>query len=196
MKVLIPYREKGTKSSLKPIFNEQERKKLSRYMLDEISDKFDNIEKYIVSPDFEKRINDFKIYKSSLGLNEALEEAISDLGLPVLIIPSDIPLIKKNDIKKIMEFEEDIIISPGEREGTNALMLRKKIPLKYSGKSFQKHIKAIKKRKISYHIYKSNNIYKDLDKPKDIKGIIENLPKNNKLRKWLTKKISSTNTSS
>ncbi|PTD93952.1 2-phospho-L-lactate guanylyltransferase [archaeon SCG-AAA382B04] len=185
MKVLIPYRAEKTKSSLSAIFDEKERKKLSELMLWEISKAITKLDSYIVSPDFEKNLDSYKIYKSPIRLNKALNDAIEHLELPVLILPSDIPLIKKEDIDNILGFEEDIVISPGERKGTNALLLRKKIPLNYSGKSFPKHLNAAKESPHSYSIYRSKNIYKDLDKLSDIKKITKELPKQSELKKWL-----------
>ncbi len=192
MKILIPYREEKTKSSLSNIFSYKERKKLSELMIKQIINSIKEYQNktriYIVSPDFNGNIKDVKIYNSLKGLNEALEEAISNLKIPLLILPSDIPLIRSQDIYYFLDSNEDVVISPGERGGTNALLLRKKIPLKFQGKSFFKHLDYLIEEKISHQVYSNYRIYKDLDEKKDLSVIYNELPKKNELKKWLSKK--------
>lgn len=192
MNVLIPYREEKTKTSLNDLLSFEERKTLSELMMKEIintlTKKISSSDIFIVSPDFNKDSIDTNIYKSPVNLNDSLESAIRDLGLPSLIIPTDIPLLREKDVSEIITSKETVVISPGEKGGTNALLLREKIPLFYSGRSFIKHLDHLLKNRVNHKIYSNYHVYKDLDKISDIKDILNNLDKNKELYKWLKTK--------
>ncbi len=188
MNVLIPLRMENPKTGLSDLLSLSERREFNLLMLENIVNVASRIgDVYIISPDFKGNIPGAKIFRSKLKLNPALNQAINSLGLPSIIIPSDVPLIRERHLKTLMKYNEDIIISPGNRCGTNAMVLRKKIKLRYNGKSFKKHLEEIQQKGLSYRIVQIKDIKRDIDDESDLKELHK---VENNLSEWLEDKIS------
>ncbi|OKY77689.1 MAG: 2-phospho-L-lactate guanylyltransferase, coenzyme F420 biosynthesis enzyme [Candidatus Methanohalarchaeum thermophilum] len=157
-------------------------------MLDEVIRTISDLtDVFIVSPDLKRYNGNAKIIKSPKKLNPSLNFAIDKLKLPVLILPSDIPFIEKKDIKKVLKKDKDVILCPGNRGGTNALFLRKKIDLNYDNNSFNNHLKDIKEKDYSYTILDNERIRFDIDELSDLKKA-KSLA-NGKLESFLKNKV-------
>jgi len=105
------------------------------------------------------------------GIKAALEENVSS----VLILPGDLPLISRNDIKQIYKLgimsQTSVVLAPCKKsDGTNALFLRPPdilIP-QFGHRSFYNHMRAAKEKGIMPSVYSSDTIRMDLDEPKDL----------------------------
>ena len=109
-----------------------------------------------------------------------------------LILPSDIPLIKPEEINQIinLSIEKSIVISKSNNGGTNALLRNPPniIPVLFGEESFKKHIKNAIKIGASIKIYQSLRFLLDIDSLEEIK-LIPKLGINKKLSIKLIKKI-------
>ncbi len=184
---IIPVKQLSeAKSSLKPILTPEQRRELVFCMLEDVL----NSIRYagpikgtiVVSPD--KEILDFARSKGAtplpepgVGLNEALNLAINhamELGAEsILILPSDIPLIRPVDVEKIVGMassEREMVITPSRRNGTNALLLRPPdlINLRFGGESFGAHMEEAHRAGIMPHIYRSERLETDIDEASDL----------------------------
>jgi 2-phospho-L-lactate guanylyltransferase len=116
------------------------------------------------------------------GLNQALQQAtnwcIQNNAKSILIIPTDIPLISPDDIKKIVNLsieECSIVIAPSKNGGTNILFQKPPdlIPPCYGPESFYKHIIKASDKGVAAKIYTSQNVELDIDTPKDLENLIK-----------------------
>ncbi len=180
MKVIIPVSPiNSLKTRLSEFLNKEERKHLLLNMLRDIIRALDGLDVVIISRDeeildFAKNELKTEVVKEKYkGLNNAIKQAFNEIDdEEVIIIPADIPLIKKEHIKDILELSKDydLIIAPSRGGGTNLLYLKSKnsIELKYEGFSFLKHLEEAKKKNLKYYIYDSFLISVDINTPEDL----------------------------
>ncbi|MEO2117816.1 MAG: 2-phospho-L-lactate guanylyltransferase [Methanocaldococcus sp.] len=180
MKVIIPVSPiNSLKTRLSEFLNKEERKHLLLNMLRDIIKALDGLDVVIVSRDEE--ILDFAknelkveiVREKYKGLNNAIKQVFNEIDdEEVIIIPADIPLIKKKHVGDILELSKnyDLIIAPSRGGGTNLLYLKSKnlIELKYEGFSFLKHLEEAKKKNLKYYIYDSFLISVDINTPEDL----------------------------
>lgn len=112
------------------------------------------------------------------GLNTALHRATMVAQVyaaqGVLILPSDLPLLTKQDVEEIIQTPEPsplVVIAPDRRnEGTNALFVKPTglIDYQFGDNSFSKHVSQAKKFHINLRIINSPTLGLDLDFPEDL----------------------------
>ncbi|ACV25270.1 2-phospho-L-lactate guanylyltransferase [Methanocaldococcus fervens] len=180
MKVIIPVSPiNSLKTRLSEFLSSEERKNLLLNMLRDIKKALEGLDVVVVSRDDE--ILDFAKYELKAeivkekykGLNNAIKQAFDEIDdEEVIIIPADIPLIKKKHIEDILKLSKDydLIIASSRGGGTNLLYLKSKnlIELRYEGFSFLKHLEEAEKRNLRYYIYDSFLISVDINTPEDL----------------------------
>ncbi|ACX71957.1 2-phospho-L-lactate guanylyltransferase CofC [Methanocaldococcus vulcanius M7] len=180
MIVIIPVSPiNSLKTRLSEFLSEEERKYLLLNMLKDIKSALINLDTVVVSRDEEilnfakKELNAKTIKEREKGLNNAIKQAFEEINQEeILIIPADIPLIKKHHIEDIINLSNhyDMIIAPSRGGGTNLLYLKSKnlIDLKYEGFSFLKHLKEAENKNLKYYIYDSFLVSVDINTPEDL----------------------------
>ncbi len=181
--VIIPVKKlEDSKTSFSDILTEGERGELTLAMLEDILravQSVEGVESLVVTPDeevmsFVERLGNDYMEEPGVGLIRALNLAIGesiDSGFQeVLILPSDVPMVRPEDIENILEKasgERSVVITPSEENGTNALLLRPPdvMDLQYGGESFPEHVKEARSRDIDFQIYRSENLERDIDAP-------------------------------
>jgi len=189
---IIPLKSREkVKIRLSSILSWEERINLTRFMLEDILEtlKSFNLDVFIVTPDdyFEEFFKKYgvKVIKEEReeGVNSAVEKAnqicIKEGFKASLVIPSDVPLISKEDVKLVLEGLEEfkgVIISPSFRlDGTN-LLLRSPpniIPTYYDNDSFFNHLKASLKEGLKVRIIITRNLCLDIDSPEDLEEFLK-----------------------
>jgi 2-phospho-L-lactate guanylyltransferase len=112
------------------------------------------------------------------GLNGGLAQALeysSKFCDNVLIVPSDVPLIKNNLVKKILEKGEEfgVVIAPAKGGGTNALLCpARDFKTKFGDYSFFEHIKEAKRNNLTYTIFDSFYLSLDVNTAEDLGEIM------------------------
>ena len=186
MKAIIPFKKEGAKSRLGDFLTEKEREELAIRMLKDVlgavsESEIEEVE-IISTSSKDKLIEELKLnfrLKSTLkltvredrrGLNEVLNDVITKEKEPVLIIMADLPLATPQGINEIIEREEEVVIAPGRKGGTNALLLRRPYAFfaSYYGISCSEHIETARRRNLSYAIYDSFFISTDIDEVEDL----------------------------
>jgi len=177
---------KHAKTRLSPFLNEKERENLLKAMLKDVTDTLKNhIDKIILISADEDVLNYANQLKISTikenddsNLNKAIGQAMNyckNKTKKVLITPSDIPLIKKIDMKLLTEKSKkyESVISPSKGGGTNILIIEPEaIETKFGDFSFIKHLKEIEKSKLNYYIFDSFFIALDVNTTEDLGEII------------------------
>lgn len=139
----------------------------------------------IVSPDEE--VLDFARANGVIGIVEpeaelnkalklAIEHAVTRGASSILILPSDIPLLKAVDVENIIamaSLHQDIVIAPSKDNGTNALFLRPPnvMSLRFGGESFPAHLAEARRVDVRPRVYHSVNVATDIDDTADMLSV-------------------------
>ena len=190
VKAIIPFKKEGAKSRLGQFLSESEREELAVNMLKDVlralsESEIEEVE-IIATGSWEGIPEEaqasgavdskstlgltVKVREDKRGLNETLNELIAKEREPVLILMADVPLTTPESINELLAHEEDVVIVPGRKGGTNALFLRRPYDflLSYYGLSFLKHIETAKRRNLSHAVYDSFFISTDIDEVEDL----------------------------
>ena len=175
------------KSRLSSILSEEKREELNEYLLtstlaciSEISEITNAIvisyDPYALSiaRDFGART---VLENRKTNINRALRKATAAAkafrASSVLIIPSDLPLLTKDDVYSILSLTgtppEIVIVTDRKAKGTNALYINPIGVLNYNfgDWSYKKHIEQAERKKIKVKKCQCENISFDLDLPED-----------------------------
>ncbi len=185
-RLIVPVKNlENSKTSFSEVFSLDQRKELTLSMLEDVLEsagRVQKVETVVVSPDpevvrFVEDRGTKTLEEPGLGLNRALEMAIGEsinLGFEqILILPVDVPLVKPDDIKEILDLAEGgkcVVITPSEENGTNALFLRPPdvIDLQFGGESFPNHVEEVRSRGAELKIYRSERLERDIDEPPNL----------------------------
>jgi len=139
----------------------------------------------VVSPDEEvlrsaRASHALGIPEPNVGLNKALElaseHAVAKGATSILILPSDLPLLRAADVENIIAMASSprgVVIAPSKDNGTNALFLRPPnvMDLRFGGESFPAHIAGARAVGIRPHIYRSITVATDIDDTADLPSV-------------------------
>jgi 2-phospho-L-lactate guanylyltransferase len=177
-----------SKSRLAPILDGEQRESLSREILEKTLATLKTVEQIsgilVVSRDtaalsLARRFDVHTVQESGAPeLNDALTRATNAVASwnarGVLIVASDIPLLRVEDIEAMLELAKlppvVVIAADRRQDGTNVLLVRPPglIPYRYGEGSFQKHIDEAKAAGVDVHIYESPTVALDVDVPEDL----------------------------
>ena len=185
VKAIIPFKKEGAKSRLGRFLSESEREALALKMLKDVlaalsTSKIDKVELLTtgsadeladeVPVNANKTTLTVRVRQDYRGLNEALNAVLTEEKEPVLILMADVPLTTPESINELIAHEEDVVIAPGRKGGTNALFLRKphEFFVSYYGTSYLAHRETAKQRNLSHAVYDSFFISTDIDEVEDL----------------------------
>lgn len=156
VEVLIPHNTLKPKSRLSEILSEEERRELSELMLQDVLASVKSV------------TSKFRVLVERGELNEILRKSIREQE--TLILMSDLPLVSEDVLRGILSVPSDVVIAPGRRGGTNAILLRKAFDFEFQfeGVSFIRHILEAMKKNMSLSIYDSFYLSCDIDYPSDL----------------------------
>ena len=116
--------------------------------------------------------------QGTTDLNGALKQAVQYISKDcskILIVPSDIPLIREEHVKDILKTGEevDVVIAPAKGGGTNALLLPSfGIEMMFGGCSFFKHLDEAGKEGLTFSIFDSFYLSLDVNTAEDLGEIM------------------------
>lgn len=129
--VLILIRMRNAKSRLSCILTQEMREKLAALMFSRVLSSVNDFPVYVLSPTLFE--GDFVwIEDRWKDINSVVAKACERIDDDLLILPSDIPAITKEDVGTILAHSEDLVFVPARDGGTNALFIKK-------GTSFETH---------------------------------------------------------
>lgn len=184
---IIPVsRFSDAKTRLSPKLTVSERENLLKAMLKDVVKALNgSVENIIVISSDDDVLN----YVTDLGVTTLKENGVTDLNGAltqaikncsnqcdnVLIIPSDVPLIKKSHVNAVLtkSKEFDVIIAPAKGGGTNALLCPSSdFSVKFGNYSFFEHIKEAKRKDLMFKIYDSFYLSLDVNTAEDLGEIM------------------------
>lgn len=177
---------KNAKTRLSPFLTEKEREKLLKVMLHDVTDA---LKKHVDKIFIISRDEDVLSYAESLNLDTIMEDENSNLNKAltqamkyckgkarkVLIVPSDVPLIGKTNIKMVIDASKslDFIIVPSKGGGTNMIIMKPMaIRTRYEGFSYKEHVNAAEKKKLNPQVHDSFFMALDVNTAEDLGEIM------------------------
>jgi len=177
---------KNAKTRLSPFLSEEEREKLLKVMLQDVTD---TLKKYVDKIFIISRDEDVLSYAKSLNLDTILEDENSNLNKAltqamkyfrgktrkVLIVPSDIPLIGKTNVQMLIDASKnlDFIIVPSKGGGTNMIIMKPMaIRTKFEGFSYKEHVNAAERKKLNPQVHDSFFMALDVNTAEDLGEIM------------------------
>lgn len=172
---VIPFRPENPKTRLSCVLDQAEREKFAVMMLKDVIEKTSLAGcKNILLSTEDYSVDGASTVVMDLGLNEALNEFLPGVNEPVLIIMSDIPLVKPDNIRSIISTEADCAIIPGRGGGTNSIFLKdaSKFRVDFYGASFLDHVKIAEDEGFSVDVIDSFRMSTDIDEKEDLVEIL------------------------
>ena len=177
---------KNAKTRLSPFLSEEERENLLKAMLHDVTD---TLKKYVDKIIIISRDEDVLSYAESLNVKPMLENENSNLNKAltqamkyckgkvrkVIIVPSDIPLIGKTNLKMLIDASKnlDFIIVPSKGGGTNMIIMKPMaIRTRYEGFSYKEHVNAAEKKKLNPQGHDSFFMALDVNTSQDLGEIM------------------------
>ncbi|WP_292881750.1 2-phospho-L-lactate guanylyltransferase [Methanobrevibacter sp. UBA188] len=177
---------KNAKTRLSPFLSEEEREKLLKVMLQDVTDA---LKRYVDKIFIISRDEDVLTYAKSLKLDTILENENSNLNKAltqamkfckgktrkVIIVPSDIPLIGKTNIAMLIEASKslDFIIVPSKGGGTNMMIMKPMaIHTHFEGFSYKEHVNAAERKKLNPQVHDSLFMALDVNTAEDLGEIM------------------------
>lgn len=177
---------KNAKTRLSPFLSEEEREKLLKAMLHDVTD---TLKKYVDKIFVISRDEDVLSYAESLNVNTILENENSNLNKAltqamkfckgkskkIIIVPSDIPLIGKTNIQMLIDASKslDFIIVPAKGGGTNMIIMKPMaIRTRFEGFSYKEHVQAAERKKLNPQVHDSFFMALDVNTTEDLGEIM------------------------
>lgn len=174
-----------SKTRLSPLLSQDERIRLLKVMLKDIITTIDTEVDEIVLVSKDDNVKTFakefqvNFVKEKDHDNDFLNRAISDaveevkVNFPdrdILILPSDIPLLKAEHISTLKRMDNDFIISPSKGGGTNLLCFNGETDYKtqFGPMSYFKHLDYADRLGMSINILESFYVSLDMNTPEDL----------------------------
>jgi 2-phospho-L-lactate guanylyltransferase (CobY/MobA/RfbA family) len=105
-------------------------------------------------------------------INKVITRARSVVKDDILILPCDLPFVKREDVREL--FNCGIKIVPSQNGGTNALFLPVDVDIvtRFGKNSFKKHLKTFECQGLDYKVIRSDR-FRDIDTEEDIMWALE-----------------------
>ncbi|MBR3155801.1 MAG: 2-phospho-L-lactate guanylyltransferase, partial [Methanobrevibacter sp.] len=149
----------------------------------------DTLKKHVDKIFIISRDQDVLDYAESLNVNPILENDNSNLNKAltqamklckgktkkIIIVPSDIPLIGKTNIKMLIDAGKslDFIIVPSKGGGTNMIIMKPMaIHTKFEGFSYKKHVQTAERKKLNPQVHDSFFMALDVNTTEDLGEIM------------------------
>ena len=174
-----------SKTRLSPFLSENERVELLKVMLKDIIKVIENEVEEIVLVSKDENVKNFarQLFVNYVKenqhednfLNNAISDAVGQVknnypNRDILILPSDIPLLKSEHIATIKSMDKDMIISPSKGGGTNLLCFNEKYDFKtkFGPMSYFEHLNVANQLGMSINIIESFYLSLDINTPEDL----------------------------
>ena len=189
---------KNAKTRLSPFLTEDEREKLLKVMLQDVTD---TLKKYVDKIFIISRDEDVLSFAESVNLNTTHENENSNLNKAltqamkflkgktkkIIIVPSDVPLIGKTNVEMLINASKklDFIIVPSKGGGTNMIIMKPlAIRTRFEGFSYKEHINVAEMKKLNPQVHDSFFMALDVNTTEDL-GEIMIHGENTHTRKYL-----------
>ncbi|MHC1631202.1 MAG: 2-phospho-L-lactate guanylyltransferase [Methanotrichaceae archaeon] len=184
VRVVIPFKLENAKSRLADLLSPDERKSLALTMLGDVVESVSDIGEVVIFSRSRLIESDLSV-SWPLQVIECDKELDSTLNLLIenwqkkgwpsdlLVAMADLPLMRAQDVRELIQIPGDVVIAPGRGGGTNLILIRDpRFRVCYYGLSFLKHLKMAQNLGLSVGIYESYRCGCDIDEPSDLVEVL------------------------
>jgi len=198
-KAVVPFKRRGAKSRLHPFLSEEERERLAVCMLKDVLSALSQspsvaaveiLTRDGLSDELRAEISALRLKiplnfkeEREKGLNDALNDALKAFSdaeecekFSFFVLMADLPLISAEQIEELLRSDANIVLVPGRRGGTNAIVLRgeavKKFEFRYKRISIIEHIQEAEMLGLSTRIHDSFFFSTDIDEVGDLVDLL------------------------
>ncbi len=174
-----------SKTRLSPFLSEEERVELLKIMLKDIVKVIEDEVEEIVLVSKDDRVKEYarQLFVNFVKerehddnfLNNAIHDAIGEVKAnypdkDILILPSDIPMLKREHIFTLKSMDKDFVISPSKGGGTNLLCFNGEYDFetKFGPMSYFEHLNTANELGMSINIIESFYVSIDINTPEDL----------------------------
>lgn len=173
MRVFVPYDPTDPKTRLASVLSAVEREEISRAMLSDVCQSITatgNEPVVLATRELniaaETRLSDAPL---TTAVNDALEATGPSADTPVGVVFADLGLITPESVSKLCNPDADVVLAPGRRCGTNALVTRSRdFKVDYHGTSYLDHRAIARRNGLNVQIVDSYRLGTDIDEPADL----------------------------
>lgn len=174
------------KTRLSPFLSAEEREELLKAMLKDVTGTLKKLVDKIIIISRDQEVLDYAktlkvdtlVENENSNLNKALNQAMTyckGKTRKVLIMPSDVPLIGKTNLKLITKQANklDFLIIPSKGGGTNAIIIKPcGIDMEFGDFSFQKHVENAESKGLTPLVHDSFYMALDVNTTEDLGEIM------------------------
>lgn len=170
MKAIVPFKAVNAKSRLSSVLTEEERGRLARLMLKDITSTLRRAGVDVALLATAPLEWGGEVIVSEKDLNAALNDVLASAEEPIMIIMADVPLVSEKNVRDMLDSKADLVISPGRGGGTNVQYIKEpsRYHVDYYGASFLDHLRIAKENCLTIEVFDSFNTSSDIDEPGDL----------------------------
>ncbi len=185
--VLVPVKGGNVKTRLSAVLSADQRRRFARLTLGDVLASLKSAglisSTYVISPDggvleMAKRLGATAVKEpKDSGVNSAVLLGMRKVRSEVvMVVPSDLPLLRSSDISRLLELKEglDIVIAPSVGfTGTNALVFSRSRPLalSYDDNSFWNHLRGAARASMTAGVCCRPGVMFDVDSTEDLRAL-------------------------
>ena len=165
MEIYIPFKPSNPKSRLSGIMSEREREEFAFALLMDVLDACG--EAVVLSTSSHRRLEGIRHEIDGRDLDTAITSRVKKEECAVIM--SDLPLITEKTVNEFLKCDEDVVLAPGRKGGTNMLLSRNRnFHTSYHYGSFFKHLRICRELGIKCGIFDSFYASVDIDDESDL----------------------------
>jgi len=183
VQLFVPFAAERPKTRLSAVLDNDERRELSRAMLDDVLDALERAAP--VSPTLLATApleSNHRVVVDDRPLTEAVNARLG--SAPTAVVMADLPLATPDALGPLFETSTDLAIAAGLGGGTNAFLARDPaFHVDYHGASYLDHLAIAEKAGLSITEIDSRRLAVDVDEPEDLAELL--LHGEGAAREWL-----------
>lgn len=184
MDVVVPFAASDPKTRLADVLDAEERTAFAQAMLTDVLESVRTAGHEPIVLSTGPMDLDAPVIVDDRPLTPAVNALFDERDGPVAIVMADLPLVRPDDLDRLVSATGDVVLVPGRGGGTNALVNRHPdFRVDYHGVSFRDHLDAAAAIGASVEVIDSHRLSTDVDEQADLVEVL--LHGRGRAREWL-----------
>lgn len=177
MEVVVPFSPTNPKSRLGDVLSPDERREFAFVLLEDVLDALSRTrgvpEPSVLSTTSLECDLGVDVVVDDRPLTPAVNDVLASTPAPVAVVMADLALATPTSLRRLFASDADVVLAPGRRVGTNALVARHpEFRVDYHGASFVDHREAAAAVGATLSVVDSNRLATDVDEPGDLAEVL------------------------
>ncbi|WP_323675401.1 2-phospho-L-lactate guanylyltransferase [Halorubellus sp. PRR65] len=177
MEVVVPFSPTDPKTRLSEVLAPAERREFAGVLLDDVLDALSRTrgvpEPSVLSTASLDRDVGVDVVVDERALTPAVNDVLASSAEPVAVVMADLALATPTALRRLFASDADVVLAPGRRVGTNALVARRPaFRVDYHGASFVDHQEAAAAAGATVSVVDSHRLATDVDEPGDLAEVL------------------------